>query len=59
MNTKPINAMTQTELVAIARERAKLANIEWEKINAAAMLAMNAQPPSANLITLRQYMVNK
>jgi len=56
--TKPITAMTPAEQVAISQDRATVENIQWEQINAAAIVAMNAHAPSANLVALRKYLAN-
>ena len=54
--TKPVTAMTPAEQVAISQARATVENIQWEAINAAAIVAMNAHKPSANLVALRKYL---
>ena len=53
---KPITAMTPAEQVAISQARAAIENAQWEQINAAAIVAMNAHAPSANLVALRKYL---
>ena len=52
---KPITAMTPIEQVALSQARAAVENIRWDEINAAAIVAMNAHAPSANLVALRKY----
>ena len=54
--TKPVTAMTPAEQVAISQARATVENIQWEALNAAAIVAMNAHKPSANLVALRKYL---
>lgn len=53
---KPITAMTPAEQVALSQDRAAVENAQWEQINAAAIVAMNAHEPSANLVALRKYL---
>lgn len=57
--TKSITAMTPAEQVALSQDRAKEANIRWDEINAAAIVAMNAHKPSANLTALRKYLAEE
>ena len=56
---KPITAMTPIEQVALSQARAAVENIRWDEINAAAIVAMNAHAPSANLAALRKYLTTK
>ena len=56
---KTINEMTPTEVVALSESRAKVENIKWEEINAAAIKAMNEHAISENLIALRKYIATK